>query len=146
MTILISSPAVDNPVRRKHRPRPNSRPRPNPRDGWPVWTDADTWTTGEPAGVEEGPVPSWDAPRFEPEGIAAAYQLGFELGMAGEYPRPPAHLSEREAYHFNCGRLAGFIASEDGRAWHRDLETLEDRPASDGTVRDSDIYPPGCVS
>jgi hypothetical protein len=141
MTILISSPEVNNPARRKRRPRPTPRPRPNPRDSWPEWTDADRWEL-----EADGPSPSWDTERFEPEGIAAAYQLGFELGMADEYPRPPAHLSEREAYHFNCGRLAGFIASPEGRAWHRDMETLEDRPACDGPARDSDIYPAGCAS
>ena len=93
---------------------------------WDAWTDEDRWELGP---VEDGPDPSWDAPSFEPEPIAAAYQLGYELGLAGEYPSPPAHLSEREAFHFNAGRLAGFIASPDGVAWYRDLETLEDRPA-----------------
>lgn len=122
-------------------------PAENPRDGWPDWVDADRWTV-----VEEGPAPTWDAPRFEPEDIAAAYEAGYQLGLAGEYPRPPAHYSPREACHFGCGRLAGFIASPDGRAWRADMDAHRDRAFAeydanrDAEPREWDGYPAGYCS
>jgi hypothetical protein len=82
--------------------------------------------------VEAGPAPTWDAERYEPDPIEAAWWAGFQLGQEGEYPGPPATMGERARHFFNCGRLAGFIESPDGKAWYADLEAGRDREPEPG--------------
>lgn len=68
--------------------------------------------------------------RYEPSDEDDAYRAGFMLGVDGECAGPPAHYTDRQKYHFGCGRLSGWQQSEEGQDWIADMEALRDRASS----------------
>jgi len=120
--------------------------------------------------VEFYPGPGWDdADRYEPTPEEDAERLGQELGLAGEdgpdlcdlsvptglylaMARGYSHGHGRRAYHEELERLAEIdrdheaIMSRDQRfeEWVAELERVYGD--GDGMVRDSDVWPRGCMS
>lgn len=90
----------------------NPTPPANPRDSWPTCTDADAWELGPgpdggPDPVETGPTAG---PDFTPTAESEAYWAGFTLGLAGEFPEPPADFAGLRRADFIIGRVDGLMA------------------------------------